>query len=67
MTSMVQGDSLKYLLLNSVRKIKNNVSLSEFETNTIKKIMSGQGSQINESINESKEFTDFIEDLTKDI
>jgi len=29
--------------------------------------MSGQGSQINESINESKEFTDFIEDLTKDI
>ena len=67
MTSMVQGDSLKYLLLNSVRKIKNNVSLSEFETSTIKKIMSGQGSQINESINESKEFTDFIEDLTKDI
>lgn len=67
MTSMVQGDSLKYLLLNSVRKIKNNVSLSEFETDTIKKIMSGQGSQINESINESKEFTDFIEDLTKDI
>ena len=67
MTSMVQGDSLKYLLLNSVRKIKNNVSLSEFETNTIKKIMSGQGSQINESINESKEFTDFIEELTKDI
>jgi len=67
MTSMIQGDSLKYLLLNSVRKIKNNVSLSEFETNTIKKIMSGQGSQINESINESKEFTDFIEDLTKDI
>jgi len=64
---MIQGDSLKYLLLNSVRKIKNNVSLSEFETTTIKKIMSGQGSQINESINESKEFTDFIEDLTKDI
>lgn len=67
MSSIVKGNSLKYLLMNSARKIKNNVSLSEFETSTIKKIMAGKTSQINESVDYKSEFTDFIENIVKDI